>query len=59
MSQICGYRKPNRKGIEYIADAFGIKVSELLFVGDEKKDEDTANNAGCGFKYIKEYIVND
>ncbi len=55
-SQICGYRKPNRKGIEYIADAFGIEVSEILFVGDEKKDEDTAINAGCGFKYIKDYM---
>ncbi len=55
-SQICGYRKPNRKGIDYIANAFGIEVSEILFVGDEKKDEDTANNAGCGFKYIKDYM---
>ena len=31
-------------------------VSEILFVGDKKKDEDTANNAGCGFKYIKDYM---
>ena len=55
-SQICGYRKPNSRGLEYIADQFGIAVSELLFVGDEKKDELTAENAGCNFTYISEYI---
>ena len=55
-SQICGYRKPNARGLEYIADQFGIAVSELLFVGDEKKDELTAENAGCSFTYISEYI---
>lgn len=55
-SQICGYRKPNSRGLEYIADQFGIAVSELLFVGDEKKDELTAENAGCTFTYISEYI---
>ena len=55
-SQICGYRKPNARGLEYIADQFGIAVSELLFVGDEKKDELTAENAGCNFTYISEYI---
>ena len=54
-SQICGYRKPNARGLEYIADQFGIDVSELLFVGDEKKDELTAENAGCNFTYISEY----
>jgi len=36
-SQTCGFRKPNKKGINYIADFFGIKVTEILFVGDEKK----------------------
>ena len=51
-SQICGFRKPSKKGLEYIADIFGIEVSEILFVGDEKKDENTAINAGCPFEYI-------
>ena len=55
-SQICGVRKTDKKGIEYIAGYFGIEVSEILFVGDEKKDEDTAVNAGCRFKYIEEYL---
>ena len=57
-SQICGARKPNKKGLEYIADYFGIDVSDILFVGDEKKDEDTALNAGCKFMYIEEYLNN-
>lgn len=51
-SQVCGFRKPSKKGLEYIAEHFGIDVSEILLVGDEKKDEDTANNAGCAFSYI-------
>ena len=55
-SQICGARKPNKKGLEYIADYFGIDVSDILFVGDEKKDENTALNAGCKFMYIEEYL---
>ena len=57
-SQICGARKPNKKGLEYIADYFGIDVSDILFVGDEKKDENTALNAGCKFMYIEEYLNN-
>ncbi|MBR5347680.1 MAG: HAD family hydrolase [Lachnospiraceae bacterium] len=55
-SQICGVRKPNKAGPEYIARAFEIDVSEILFVGDEKKDEDTAQNAGCKFEYIGEFL---
>ena len=55
-SQICGARKPNKKGLEYISDYFGIDVSDILFVGDEKKDENTALNAGCKFMYIEEYL---
>ena len=55
-SQICGARKPSGKGIEYIAAYFGIEVPEVLLVGDEKKDEETAVNAGCGFMYIGEFL---
>lgn len=55
-SQNCGVRKPNKKGLEYIAYEFGIDVSEILFVGDEKKDEETAKNAGCSFEYIGEFL---
>jgi putative hydrolase of the HAD superfamily len=55
-SQTCGYRKPNKKGLEYVAEYFGIDASEILFVGDEKKDEDTAANEGCEFKYIADFL---
>ena len=54
-SQTIGVRKPNSKGIEFIAESFGINISEILLVGDEKKDEDTAARAGCQFQYIDDY----
>lgn len=55
-SQICGVRKPNKGGICYIADAFEIRETEILFVGDEEKDFLTALNAGCGFVYIDDFL---
>lgn len=51
-SQTCGYRKPNKAGIFYIANYFGISVNEVLFVGDEPKDYLTAEHAGCEFIYM-------
>lgn len=48
-SQTCGYRKPNKAGIFYIANHFNIPINEILFVGDEPKDFLTAKNAGCKF----------
>ena len=55
-SQTCGFRKPCKEGLQFIADSFNVKDSELLFVGDEKKDEETARNAGCCFEYINDYL---
>lgn len=57
-SQICGMRKPNKGGICYIADTFGIKEGEILFIGDEEKDFLTALNAGCDFVYINDFLQN-
>ncbi|MCR5727455.1 MAG: HAD-IA family hydrolase [Lachnospiraceae bacterium] len=54
-SQTCGYRKPNKAGLEYIAEKFGIDVKDILLVGDEDKDRKTADNAGCSFLYIDEF----
>ena len=54
-SQTCGYRKPNKAGLEYIAENFGVDVKDVLFVGDEDKDRQTAENAGCDFMYIDEF----
>lgn len=53
-SQSCGYRKPNKFGLQYIADYFDVDVESLLFIGDEEKDSLAAQNAGCDFVFIKE-----
>ncbi len=55
-SQSCGVRKPNKKGLITIAETFGVDVSDLLFVGDEKKDYITAQNAGCEFMFIDDFL---
>lgn len=46
-SLVCGYRKPNKHGLVYIAEHFGIDPEELVFIGDEEKDIKTAMNANC------------
>lgn len=53
-SQSCGYRKPNKFGLEFIAEHFDINVKDLLFIGDEEKDKQAAQNAECKFKFIGE-----
>lgn len=51
-SAIAGYRKPNCKGLEMISEKYGTPISELIFVGDEEKDKNTAENAKCRFVRI-------
>lgn len=51
-SQSCGFRKPNPAGLYRIAGKYGVPAHELIFVGDEDKDERTARNAGCRFVRI-------
>lgn len=51
-SEISGYRKPNSKGLEMIAEKHGIPVENIIFVGDEEKDKETALNFGCRFIQI-------
>ena len=55
-SQSCGYRKPNKFGLQYIADYFDVDVKSLLFIGDEEKDKQAAKNALCEFIYIGDVI---
>ena len=55
-SQSCGYRKPNPKGISYISECYGVESTDILYVGDEDKDYRTAQNAGCDFEYISDYL---
>lgn len=52
-SQSCGFRKPNPAGLYRIAEKYHVPVHELVFAGDEDKDELTARNAGCRFIRIK------
>lgn len=46
-SNDAGYRKPNGKGLEILADKMNVLTSEMIFVGDEKKDVECAKNAGA------------
>lgn len=46
-SQSCGWRKPDPHGVEYIAEHFGEDARKFIFVGDEQKDIQTAQNVGC------------
>ena len=39
--------KPDPEGLYHIADLFGVRVSEILMVGDSQNDVDTAENAGA------------
>ncbi len=43
----CGYRKPNPKGLQDIADYFGVNADEMIMIGDEEKDIKTAKRFGC------------
>ncbi|MCH5324269.1 MAG: HAD family hydrolase [Eubacterium sp.] len=46
-SHSCGYRKPNPKGLEDIAQHFGLDKDEIIFIGDEEKDIRVAERFGC------------
>lgn len=48
-SFVSGYRKSNGRGLQMISEKFATPVTELLFVGDEEKDRETALRAGCRF----------
>ena len=43
----CGYRKPNPKVLQDIAAFFGVSPNEMLMIGDEEKDIQTAKRFGC------------
>ncbi len=43
----CGFRKPNPRGLKIIAEKYGLAPDEMIFVGDEKKDPETARRFGC------------
>lgn len=43
----CGYRKPNPKGLQDIAEYFGISPTDMIYIGDEEKDIAAAKRFGC------------
>lgn len=43
----CGMRKPNPKGLNDIAEHFGITAEEMIYIGDERKDIECAHRFGC------------
>lgn len=51
-SSVSGYRKPNDRGLQMISERFFTPVKELIYVGDEEKDRETAVRAGCKFILI-------
>lgn len=51
-SSVSGYRKPNGRGLQMISERFATPITELLFVGDEEKDRETALRVGCRFILI-------
>ncbi|MCC8074243.1 MAG: HAD-IA family hydrolase [Clostridiales bacterium] len=54
----CGYRKPNPKGLQDIAGYFSISADNMIFVGDEEKDIQTAKRFGCASVLIDRYNSN-
>ena len=56
MRGVCERVKETKEG----KNPFLVKDLETGYVviGDEKKDEDTAINAGCRFEYIENFIAN-
>lgn len=56
-SQTCGHRKPSTAGLNFIKDKFSVSFDDMLFIGDERKDELTAERAGCDFNYINDLLV--
>ena len=55
-SEVYGFRKPNKAGLEFIANHFNVPVTDLIFIGDEQKDIDCATNADCKFVHISKII---
>ena len=43
----CGWRKPNPKGLNDIAEHFGVAADEMIYIGDERKDIECAHRFGC------------
>lgn len=54
-SSSCGYRKPNPKGLQDIAEYFGVVCDDMVFIGDEEKDIKTAKRFECKSMLVDRY----
>ncbi len=43
----CGWRKPNPKGLNDIAEHFGVAADEMIYIGDERKDIECSHRFRC------------
>lgn len=48
----CGYRKPNKSGLDTISKVIDVPIVNMIFIGDEEKDIKTAKNTGCASVFI-------
>jgi FMN phosphatase YigB (HAD superfamily) len=46
-STAVGHRKPHPEGFRALADRLGVSCSDLPYIGNERKDVDGSNAAGC------------
>ncbi len=54
-SEGCKCRKPGPLMLEQLMDFWGVEPEQTLFVGDMESDRLTAENAGCDFKWAREF----
>lgn len=52
-SENCGCRKPQPGMLLQIQQDFGIKNTDMIFIGDSVKDYEAAQKVGCAFMLVK------
>lgn len=52
----CECRKPNPQMLNDIMDFWDITPENTLFIGDALTDQEAAENAGCQFMFIEEFL---
>lgn len=55
----CGYRKPDSRAFDAIADALGISTGELLHVGDDPATDGGATDAGARAVLLEEVSLSE
>jgi D-glycero-D-manno-heptose 1,7-bisphosphate phosphatase len=52
----CACRKPGALMLEQLMEFWGVEPEQTLFVGDMDSDRQAAENAGCEFKWAREFF---